>query len=523
MKRNDIDILEYLYLNRSEIFEILYREEKVIPIEIKMINKLSDYYYLYYLINDCIYLINFIFDLKFIKHLYDIINNTEFYIKKIILTKIMKTFINNIETNEKEEEHELEKMGMLCYDIIEKYKNQLNQNIIGLDIDKLTNDDIWLTEIYSDIIKSLIINNKLNESEETINLLKEIEIKNIRLDKHLFDSLSEVLIDNYISRYEILNYDDLFNDEKISFYFVLFEYILKSSDYVFHIPFLKEMRNNIKEIIRNNPGDFSFDIKNENNKFKNNKLKIVLGYFIERDYYIQKGVNMKRNKAIKKQIDSEDLKIKANVSNPIQTKDLKSEEDASSDSFTSSRYLDYDDIKDTYPTVLDFMTNSYFYNQNHIYDYLKQIHLSYLNKENALFILSESIFTLSIEYKKEKDETVIKYKKIICKNVLNEEEELNIEEVKNLTSKINKLNYYYQNFLVYLNKFEKELKNFYKTEKKIEIELRFKMSNFSEFIVNCDLIINNEEFEEKCFKDENILKFSAYERIYLMIETLNER
>ena len=122
IKRNDIDIFEYIYLNRSEIFEILYREEQVIPIEIKMINKLSDYYYLYYLINDYIDLINFIFDLKFIKHLYDIIINTEFYIKKIILTKIMKTFINNIETYEKEE-HELEKMGMLCYDIIGKYKN----------------------------------------------------------------------------------------------------------------------------------------------------------------------------------------------------------------------------------------------------------------------------------------------------------------------------------------------------------------------------------------------------------------
>ena len=221
----------------------------------------------------------------------------------------------------------------------------------------------------------MIINNKLNESEETINLLKEIEIKNIRLDKHLFDSLSEVLIDNYISRYEILNYDDLFNEEKISFYFVLFEYILKSSDYVFHIPFLLKMRNNIKEIIRNNPGDFSFDIKNENNKFKNNILKIVLGYFIELDYYSQKGINMKRSKDRKKQIDSEDLKIKANVSNIINSKDLKDEEDGSSDSDPFKRSFDYRDIKyidDKYPTVLDIMTNSYFYNQNHIYDCLKQ-------------------------------------------------------------------------------------------------------------------------------------------------------
>ncbi len=138
----------------------------------------------------------------------------------------------------------------MCDDIIEKYKNEPNKNIIGLDFDKIKDDDIAITEIYSDIIKSLIINNKLDESEETINLLKEIEIKSVRLNKNLFESLSEVLIEKYLNRYEILNYNDLFNDEKITFYFILFEYILKSSDYIFHIPFLFKTRNNIKELIK---------------------------------------------------------------------------------------------------------------------------------------------------------------------------------------------------------------------------------------------------------------------------------
>ena len=199
----------------------------------------------------------------------------------------MKNLIYNFldHKSEEEEECETEKMSRMCDDIIEKYKNEPNKNIIGLDFDKIKDDDIAITEIYSDIIKSLIINNKLDESEETSNLLKEIEIKSIRLNKNLFDSLSEVLIDNYISRYEILNYDDLFNDEKITFYFILFEYILKSSDYIFHIPFLFETRNNIKEIIKNNLGNFSFDLKKGENKIKNNKLKIVLEYFIEFKYY----------------------------------------------------------------------------------------------------------------------------------------------------------------------------------------------------------------------------------------------
>ena len=87
---------------------------------------------------------------------------------------------------------------------------------------------------------------------------------------------------------------------------------------------------------------------------------------------------------------------------------IKEEEDSSSDSDSFNRSID---INDTYPNALDFMRNSYFYNQNHIYDYLKQNQLIYLNKEKAFFILSDSIFILSVEYKKEKNETFMKYKK----------------------------------------------------------------------------------------------------------------
>ena len=95
IKRNDIDIFEYLYLNRSKIIWILYEEDQVIPVEIKMINKFSDYYYLYYLINEYNDIINSTYNFNFIIHLYDIIIYTKFDIKKIILAKIMKNLIYN--------------------------------------------------------------------------------------------------------------------------------------------------------------------------------------------------------------------------------------------------------------------------------------------------------------------------------------------------------------------------------------------------------------------------------------------
>ena len=69
IKRNDIDIFEYLYLNRSKIISILYEADQIIPIEIKMINKFSDYYYLYYLINDNNFIINYVYNFNFVMNL----------------------------------------------------------------------------------------------------------------------------------------------------------------------------------------------------------------------------------------------------------------------------------------------------------------------------------------------------------------------------------------------------------------------------------------------------------------------
>ena len=234
---------------------------------------------------------------------------------------------------------------------------------------------------------------------------------------------------------------------------------------------------------------------------------------------------MEITNGMKKQIESKDSNKEEEVSNLNKSKDLRKKEDSSSDIDSLYRSIYYnDDIKDDiFPNVLDFLTNSYFYNQDHIYDYLKQNLFFDLNKEKTFFVLSDSIFNLSVEYKRDKNEAFIKYKKITCKNLENVEEEFNIEEIKNLTSELYELKYYYKKFLDYLNKFEKELKKYYKSDNETEIELRFKMQNFGDdYIINCELLINDENFEENSFKDENILNFSDHHGLYLIIEALND-
>ena len=50
LENKDINIFEYLYLNKERIHIILYNEDENITINSEMMKEFSDYYYLYFLI-----------------------------------------------------------------------------------------------------------------------------------------------------------------------------------------------------------------------------------------------------------------------------------------------------------------------------------------------------------------------------------------------------------------------------------------------------------------------------------------
>jgi hypothetical protein len=67
-----------------------------------------------------------------------------------------------------------------------------------------------IDEIYCEIIVSLIKNNKLDDSNDTIDLLNELNIINLRLNKTIFNGLLKVLNKDNLKSYLISSYDDLF-------------------------------------------------------------------------------------------------------------------------------------------------------------------------------------------------------------------------------------------------------------------------------------------------------------------------
>ena len=520
LKSKDLSVVEYIYLNKHKIHKLLYDNDSTIHVEIDFMSKFSDYYYLYYLILDQTELTNYNYDFKLIKKSYDLLIETDFGIKKVILAKITNVLINNYEGENEDNQEDCEKMKKKCEEDINNNKDLLTVYKKDLDLDNINNDDVYITDIYTDIIKYLIINKKLDESNETINLLNGIEIKNLRLNKPLFDALKEVLVEKNLEDFTLKDYDDFYDDNKLTFYYILFEYIFKSPDYVFQIPFLLETRNNVIQIINNNLITLATEIKKGKNNSPTSKLKRVLGYFVEYEYYFQKGLEAKKiKKEQRPSIDSKennqgDDKKSQNsnlYSNNYESNNSSSFFNSSNPSSSSQSPFDKSDYKNKSKSN----PNSYF---NYTISGAKEIDK---NNDLAYLILSESEFIMKIKYDKAKKEVIINYisAKFKIKDEIGEDQmiEREISEVLNYEPEIGILKSNYEKFKDYLKKVESEIKGKYKNEEEIEIKLKIKMQNYGEYNVNCIFCVGDEEFTE-----EKILGETDYTGLGCFVNKLDE-
>ena len=488
------NIMEYLYLNRKQIHQILYNEDGIIYINHDIITKFEDYYYLYSLIRCEEDLINYTYDITLINNLDKILKKTGAGIKKIILAKILLQLINNY-TNSHDSEENCNELTNQCINLINTEKNNLERYNIYKDLNQLNFSELKIDEIYCEIIVSLIKNNKLDDSNDTIDLLNELNIINLRLNKTIFNGLLKVLNKDNLKSYLISSYDDLFIKDKLIFYYILFKYILKSSDYIFHIPFLFETREEIIKIINEHFYEFLFYFNEGDNKENKNILKEVLKYFIELEFYVSEGQN-KKNLILDDDLKSDNARKYSILEYfPIRRNNFGTDENNSS--FNNSTLSD-----------ISFNRNSFGeYEKNKKEDV----------EDMAYNFMLESIFTININYKKGEKEAFLKYKKIICK-----EKEFKIEDVKNIESEDVIIDSNFKQFLQFLDDVEKELKSKYKREKEIDIDLKFIMTNEDSYGINCIYEVKSKDFYEKYLEDEDILNKNYYYDLFNMISDFND-
>ena len=103
----------------------------------------------------------------------------------------------------------------------------------------------------------------------------------------MFDEISSILNTN--EYYIIKNLEDLYNENKINFYYILLKYILKNSIYIYKIPILLQIKNLILNFIIYNP-QISWDYKKD--KSIKEKFIYIINKFTGSNYYISKYIKL---------------------------------------------------------------------------------------------------------------------------------------------------------------------------------------------------------------------------------------
>ena len=513
LENKGINIFEYLYLNKERIHIILYNEDENITINSEMMKKFSDYYYLYFLIR-AEELLNYKYEYGFLSELKEKVNIEKSPIKKIIFSKILLCLIKNFnEIYGDEFGDKCEEMEEDCKNWINSEKHSLKKYNINLDLDKLADDGVEIDDIYINILISLIKNNKLNDSQDTLNILSELEIKDLRLNKKIYNGLKPIFNENDLKKYLISSYSDLINNEIITFYRMLFVYILKSSDYIFNIQFFIDLRTKIIGLVKTNIGILCNDLKKGKSQDNIIKLEEVLPYFINLESYKQRYKKENKQSTLKSNNNNQSIQG-SGMSNFKSNQSSESQSNLGSSSLGNP--FDNSSAKKREPSDPLNQPN---FNDNE-QDERK--------KEQAYQILKKSKFSMDISHKKGQREADITYSSITYGEVENTDNSQTVEitDIKSIKADDEILNSNYEKFLQYLNQIEKDIKIKYKKEKKINIIITFSMTNDSlerseNYKINCNYNINDENRKgERDFTDEDFLNKVNYEGLSYMIDAL---
>ena len=289
LKFKEGHITKFYYFNRKNLNKVLYDSDNNIHFEYyENNNNLSFYFYLLLLIKDTPDILNFTYDQKYIKKMYNQQNKSNDQYKKIIISKIIIELSNDFKVTNDLSNDENEKN---INKIIDKNLDIIQNVIKVFDIKiKLTKEEIYskkIDEIYIEIINELIIQKKLENSEK---IIRELDLQNINLTKTMIDGLFKTLNNkDYIEVYIIINKEDLLNSKKINFYYILLKYILKDSLYIYQIPFLLKTKKNIKNIIKKN---------NNNIIIEGNDIYDKIKQIVRKFGYSDKYIKIKKEKKI---------------------------------------------------------------------------------------------------------------------------------------------------------------------------------------------------------------------------------
>ena len=278
-----LNTIKFLFYYKSSVHKYLYDSEKCIELKDGTEN-LSYYFYLILLINDNKGLFNYIYSFRYIQIINDKNKNNNDIYNKVIMSKIILELINNYLQFEEDNND--------IINLKDENNNIIDNNIhIFNELNLYWNNEykkLNVENIYLDIIKSLIKNNKFEDYNYTYNILRQLEIESIEISKIFSNKIYNIFIEyeNIIKKYYISQEDDLYDNKKINFYFILLKYILKDSFFIYQITFLLKTRIFIIKLLNSNSNIFS-NTNNTDNELEE-KLKFIIKIITDSKYYMKK-------------------------------------------------------------------------------------------------------------------------------------------------------------------------------------------------------------------------------------------
>ena len=288
---------KYLYLNKEYVHNILYDADKTIHIEYN--KNLSYNYYLLLLLKDKPDYLNYTFDFGYIQKMIENQKNDDSIFTKLIMLKISLDLIDEYnETNDYNEIKDDLNERKIINDNIYELSSVLSDNYFLEEIKiKWTQKDFCskkVDDIYIEIINKMIIYRKL--TEDNLYIFDQLDLKNIIINKKMFDEISITLDadEDYIKDYMIKNESDMSDNKKITFYYILFNYILKNHLFIiYENQFLKKTRVNINNMAK---GKKQINCKIKDNEKLEEKAKYIIEIFTNNGKYYNNRQTKKGNK-----------------------------------------------------------------------------------------------------------------------------------------------------------------------------------------------------------------------------------
>ena len=294
INNQDENIFKFIYYYRNNIHALLYDCDENIKInEFKLKFDLDELFYLDLLIAEE-EIINYTYDFDLLLNIYKNLvksfkdgNNN--FIYKIVACKILLDLIKNFcDSDNYDEIINEEKVNKINNEIENKFQNNINKFKKDFNInneEKLSEKKIG--DLFCQIIISLIKSNEFINYNYLYNIFHEMELEKIDIGNIILKHLQETLKENndYMKKFIIKTEEDLYDEKKINFYYLLFKFILKNEFFIYQISLLLETKKIIIEFIKFKK------IKNSKIKHLNNesieRFKYVLEIFAGSKYYFE--------------------------------------------------------------------------------------------------------------------------------------------------------------------------------------------------------------------------------------------